>query len=354
MKAIVLDLKDGKSLIEMRDMPVPKIAPDEVLVKVKAASICGTDISIANYVPVMRERIKKLPHILGHEFAGHIVNIGSDVIEWKIGDYVSAETHIYCGACPICLHDTNLKHVCLALKILGVDRDGCFAEYIAVPEKVLWRNKIDLPYYLASIQEPLGNAVYCVTDGGGVKGKTVLIIGDGPAALFATAIAKINGAAEITVLGHHQKRLGIALKCGANIAFDMSDTRDAEYIQDGLRVTYPEGFDVVLECSGANDGVKQAIEFVRPGGRIAVFGLTKEKNQEINYNAIALKIVNLRGISGRIMWDTWHEVSWILKQHRGMIEPIITHKLPFAEWQRGFDLMMKSKDCGKIVLLMEE
>lgn len=354
MKAISLDLKDGKPIIEMRDMPIPEIAPNEVLVRVKAVSICGTDCGIYQYTPAMQKRIKKFPHILGHEFAGNIVELGSRVDGggWRVGDYVSAETHIFCGKCPVCLNYDNLKHVCPNLQLLGVDRDGCFAEYIAVPERVLWKNRANLFFRLASIQEPLGNSVYSVSDSGGVEGKDVLIIGDGPAGLFAVAAAKIFGAAEVAIMGHHKSRLAIAEKVGADLAIN-TEIISTDFIRDVFGVKFPAGFDVVLEYSGSVVGINDAIDYCRPGGRLVVFGITENHLAEIPYNLISKKIINMRGIYGRIIWDTWHEVSWILEKHRGEIASIITHILPFAEWQKGFDLMMKTKNCGKVVLMME-
>ena len=354
MKAIALDLRDDKPIVEMRDMPVPEIAPDEVLIRVKAASICGTDIAIANYIPAMRERIKKLPHILGHEFAGNIVELGKNVNpRWKIGNCVSAETHIYCGECSVCRHNLNLKHVCPNLKLLGVDRSGCFAEYIAVPEKVLWENDANLPVWLASIQEPLGNSVYSFSDCGDIRRKNILIIGDGPAGLFAAAVAKIFGTEEVVIIGHHESRLAIAEKVGADITIN-TEIISIDFIKDIFEVKFPAGFDVVLEYSGSEKGISDAINYCRPGGRLVVFGITKNPLVEIPYNLISKKILNIRGIYGRVIWNTWEEVSWILQEYSDVIESIITHKLPFNEWQRGFDLMMNQKTCGKVVLLMEE
>ncbi len=351
MKAITLDLADGKPIVGMRDMPIPKIAPDEVLVEVKAVSICGTDISVANYISSMRNRIKEFPHILGHEFAGYIVDIGSNVVKWKIGDYISAETHIYCGNCPTCERGDN--HLCPNLKLLGVDCNGCFAEYIAVPEKVLNRNNIFLPLYLASIQEPLGNAVYCVNEAN-VKGKNILIIGDGPAALFVVAVSKIFRASDITIFGYNEYRLQIAEKIGASSI--NSDKNCVDFINEFIGENDGGLFDVVFEMTGSEPGINTAINACHPGGKIMVFGLAKDSLATVPYNKIALKGITAQGIYGRQMWSSWDLVKILLNDSDfvKIMESIVTHKLPFAEWQKGFDLMMKTKDCGKVVLLMEE
>lgn len=360
MKAIVLDLdKGGKPYIEMRNMPIPEPRPDEVLVKVEYVSICGTDVSIAKYIPAMQKRISKLPHILGHEFAGHITEIGEEVgrDKWHLHDYVSGEPHIYCGKCSVCLHKDNLKHVCPELKLLGVDRHGCFAEYITVPERVLWKNSVlfdrnfALAPIMASIQEPLGNAVYCVQDGSGVKGKSVLIIGDGPAGLFATAIAKISGASKIAIIGHHDERLAIAIEVGADIVMN-STGNDNDSLGGMFCEVVPVGFDVVLEYSGNQSGIELGINLVRPNGTVMAFGLTKDKETVVPYNQIALKAINIKGIYGRKIWDTWEEVSKILETDWGAIEPIITHRFDFDDFEKGFDLMMNKKTCGKVILTL--
>lgn len=353
MKAIVLDIKNGKPFVEMREMPIPEVGSGEVLVKIEAVSICGSDCSIYNYAPAMRERLKKLPHILGHEFAGRIVKLGrgADKNKWHIGDCVSAETHIFCGKCSICRHPDNLKHICPDLKLIGIDRDGCFAEYIAVPERVLWRNPRDLPAWLASVQEPLGNAVYCVSEAD-VADKNVLLIGDGPAALFGAAVAKIFRADQIVVFGYQDFRLDLAKQAGADIVVNTAGL-DNNSISALLRMDFPLGFDVVFEYSGSESGIKQAIEFVRPGGTLMVFGLTKEKEILIPYNEFVYKTIKIKGIYGRKIWKTWEGVSRILRENRDVIESLITHRLSFDEFQNGFDLMMKSRECGKVVLLIE-
>lgn len=346
MKALALDLKNDKPIVEMRDMPVPKIASDEVLVKVKAVSICGTDISVAEYVPAMRKRIKKMPHILGHEFAGKIVKLGVkvDPDRWRIGDCVSAETHIYCGKCSVC--ERGDKNLCPDLSLLGVDCDGCFAEYIAVPEKILWKNDDSIPCHLASAQEPLGNAVYCV-DEAGVADKSILIIGDGPAALFVVAVAKRFGAANIVVFGYNYYRLRIAEKIGAFT----KNCANIDFVVSGA-----DSFDIVFEMTGSESGINTAINACRYGGKIMVFGLSKDDSVFVPYNKIAFKGITAQGIYGRRLWNSWGKTRWLLNDSyfRVVMELIVTHKLPFAEWQKGFDLMIKTKNCGKIVLSMKE
>ena len=186
MKAVVKTKREKGA--ELLTIPIPKPAPNEVLVKVKATSICGTDVHIYNWDGWAEGRIQNVPQTLGHEFSGEVVEVGSRVKRVKVGDFISAETHIPCGHCPQCL--TGQMHICNELKILGVDINGCFAEYAVIPEIVCWKNDPSIPFEYASIQEPLGNAVYATLEGGGINGHTVAIFGDGPTGLFATGVAR--------------------------------------------------------------------------------------------------------------------------------------------------------------------
>jgi len=345
MKAVVKTRPEmGAELLEVE---VPKIAPDQVLLKVKAASICGTDVHIYQWERWAQSRIGagRLPQILGHEVAGEVVEIGANIRTLKPGDFISVETHIPCGHCRQCL--SGQMHICQNLKIFGVDCDGCFAEYVAVPEIVAWKNDKLLPPEYAAVQEPLGNAVYC-TLVEPVSGKTVLIFGDGPIALFAVGVARASGATRIVLAGMEPARLLIARSMGADLTINVLQ-------QDAVQVIFDDtsgvGMDVVLEMAGAQKAIEQAFKCVRKGGRVSAFGIPSGPVELDWNNAVIFRGVTIYGINGRLMFDTWITVRNLLASGRLDIAPVITHKLPLSEFARGFDLMITSpKQSGKVVL----
>ncbi|KPJ54129.1 L-threonine 3-dehydrogenase [candidate division TA06 bacterium DG_24] len=346
MRAVVkTKAAPGAELIEV---DVPTIDPDQVLVKVKATSICGTDVHIYEWDKWAQSRIH-VPQTLGHEFAGEIVEVGSQVTKLKIGDYISAETHIPCNDCIQCL--TGQQHICGNLKILGVDCNGCFAEYAAIPEIVAWKNDTSIPPEFATVQEPLGNAVYCTTVEP-VLGKSVLIFGDGPTGLFAAGVARVAGAALIMIVGRHPVRLEIAKKMGADILIN-GHSDDVEAI---VRTeTGGVGVDVVLDMAGTQVAIDQGFRLVRKGGRVSAFGVAAGPVQLDLNNGVVFKGVTIYGINGRLMYDTWFKVANLLKYKRLDISPIVTHTLPLEEFEKGFSLMMtRPKISGKVVMFPEQ
>ncbi|MDD2890744.1 MAG: L-threonine 3-dehydrogenase [bacterium] len=324
------------------DIEVPKPSSYEVLVKVKATSICGTDVHIYSWNEWAQNRIKNLPQTMGHEFAGEIVEVGSCVKNIKVGDYVSAETHIPCGGCIQCM--TGQMHICHNVKILGVDCDGCFAEYITVPESVIWKNDKSIPPEFASVQEPIGNAVYC-TLVEPVTAKTVVILGAGPTGLFSTGVAKVAGAAQVIVVEVEQFRLDIAKKMGADICINPKNEDPLKRILDETKGI---GADVVLDMAGSPKTIELAIKAVRRGGRFSAFGITPGVIN-IDYNSIIFKGVTIYGISGRLMFDTWFKVRNLLAYKKLDISPVITHKLKLEEFDKGFSEMI-NKTAAKVIL----
>lgn len=345
MKAVVKTKRDKGA--ELLTIPIPKPAPNEVLVKVKATSICGTDVHIYNWDGWAEGRIQNVPQTLGHEFSGEVVEVGSLVKRVKVGDFISSETHIPCGHCPQCL--TGQMHICNDLKILGVDINGCFAEYAVIPEIVCWKNDPSIPFEYASIQEPLGNAVYATLEGGGINGHSVAIFGDGPTGLFATGVARASGASEIFVIGKNKFKLQIAKKMGADHILHTDEVNVYEYIKEK---THGVGTDVVLEMSGAAVAIANAFKVVRRGGRYTAFGIPS-KDVTLDYaNGIIFKGINLIGITGRKMFQTWIEVRNFLSSKRLDVSPVITHKIPLEDYKKGFDILNSPEsECGKIVLL---
>src|SRR3989304_7793205 len=242
MKAII---KVGPNPgLEMADVSIPAVRDDEVLIKTKAVAVCGTDLHIYKWNEWAQMRINRLPLILGHEFAGEVAEVGRSVKNLSAGDYVSADSHVVCGRCLQCR--IGQQHICSNLEILGVDRDGSFAEYAAIPAMWVWKNDPDVPPEFASVQDPLGNAVYC-TLVEPVAGKSVLIVGDGPTGLFSAGVARVSGASWISLIGHHPSRMDAAKKMGADSLFHGDDNDLEQRIMD---ITGGNGTDVVLEMSG--------------------------------------------------------------------------------------------------------
>lgn len=344
MKAVVKTKRAAGA--ELLTLDIPKPGPYEVLVKVRATSICGTDVHIYRWDPWAEGRIANVPQTLGHEFAGEVIEVGKGVTRVKPGDAISSETHIPCGHCLQCL--TGQMHICRDMKILGVDVNGCFAEYAVVPEVVCWKNDPSIPFEYASIQEPLGNAVYATLEGGGINGHTVAIFGEGPTGLFATGVARVSGATEIFVVGKNRHRLSIAKKMGADHTLHVDETDAVEYIMEKTGGT---GVDVVLEMSGAPSAIASGLKAVRRGGRFTAFGIPSN-DVTIDYaNGIIFKGINLIGITGRKMFQTWFEVRNFLASKRLDVSPVITHILPLEKFAEGFSILTSPEaECGKIVL----
>jgi threonine 3-dehydrogenase len=291
--------------------------------------------------------------IFGHEVAGEVVELGRNVTSLQEGDMVSAETHIVDGTCYQCR--TDRMHVCQNLKILGVDTDGVFAEYFKLPERNAWRNDPKLDPAIASIQEPLGNAVQAVLPKDHIEditGKDVAVLGCGPIGLMAIAVLKELGASKIlaTAGGYNKVRMELAKKMGADMVLSAREEGE-RIVKTILDVTDGKGVDVALEMSGAAAAVKQAFEILTPGGRISLLGLF-ERPIELNLNdALIFKAATVYGITGRRMFQTWYQVKGLLeKSHfREKMSWIITHRLPMWEIAKGIELI-KSKQAGKVSL----
>jgi threonine 3-dehydrogenase len=342
MKAIV-KVKPGKGA-EMRSIPIPKIGPKDVLVQVKMVSICGTDLHIYAWDQWASSRIK-LPRVFGHELSGEVIAVGDDVASVQVGAFVSAETHIPCGHCIQCR--TGNAHVCKNVKILGVDVDGCFAEYVAIPEGNVWKNDKSLPLELTSLQEPLGNATYTVLIDE-IVGKTVLALGCGPIGVMAIGVARACGASTIMGVDIIDYRLNLAKKMGAD--FVLNDKKE-DIVEKIMSITDGEGVDVLLEMSGVPSTIRKGFKVLRNAGRVSLLGIPVLPMEIDLSNDIIFKGVKVYGITGRRMFDTWFQLSRLLKSHRLDISPVITHRLRFKEFEKGFDLMM-SGNCGKIILLL--
>lgn len=340
MRAVLkIEPAAGATLLEV---PVPVPGPGEVLIKVKTTAICGTDHHIYIWNEWSQNRIQP-PQIMGHELAGEIVELGPGVENAKVGDYVSAESHVVCGHCIQCM--LGEKHVCQNTSILGVDRDGCFAEYVSIPEANLWFNDPVIPMDIAPIQEPLGNAINTVLSGE-TRGKTMAVFGCGPIGLMAIGVAKACGASRVVAVDINDYKLAIAKKMKADLTINSGNVSPVEAILD---YTHGTGVDAVLEMSGASAVFNQIFKVIRPGGRVSLLGLPAKALPVDFSNDIVMRGVTIHGITGRRLWQDWIVGRELLSSGLLDLSPIVTHRFDLGDYAKGMDLMTKG-DCGKIVL----
>ncbi len=333
--------------LDVVEVPIPEVGEDEVLVAVEATSICGTDLHIWNWDEWSAQRIKP-PLTLGHELAGTVVEVGKNVGHTKIGDYVSAESHITCGMCFQCR--TGQAHMCPSTRILGIDLDGAFAEYVAVPEKVIWQNdRAKIPPEIATLQEPFGNAVFA-TMAHDLAGQSVAVMGCGPIGLFSISIARASGAARVLAVDLNQYRLGRATAMGAHEIFKPSPESRSIDVADWV-VEANEGFgvDIVLEMSGAASAIDAAFRGVRNGGRVTLFGIPpKPVSIDVAENMI-FKNLTVLALNGRRIFDTWYRTRWLLENEVVDLRPLITKEMGLEEIDEALNTLAAGQAC-KIVL----
>lgn len=330
---------------ELREVPVPEPGPGEVLVEVLATSICGTDYHIYRWDRWAAGRVRP-PLIMGHEFAGRIVALGEGVGDHAVGEHVSVETHVTCQQCVQC--STGRAHVCRRTAIIGVDRDGSFARYVAVPAVNVWGVDEDLTPEIASIHEPLGNAVHTAL-AQDLVGRSVLVVGAGPIGLMAIPVARKAGARTVYAVDVVPYRLELARRLGATVAINAAESDPVTELE---RLTGGEGVDVMLEMSGNARAIEQGLTALAPGGEAALLGLPPAPITVEWSNQIVLKGITLRGIAGRRLWATWHQTRNLLKAGLDL-GPLITHRLPLHRFAEGMELMGSGR-CGKVVLLPGE
>jgi len=341
MKAIIKEKRAPKSII-LTEKDVPKINDDEVLIKINKAGICGTDFHIYKWDTWSQNRIHP-PITMGHEFAGVIKEVGRNVTKYKIGDRVSAEGHIVCYTCKSCL--SGNYHICDNVQIIGVDRDGCFAEYLKMPEKNIWPLGEHIPDKYGAIMDPLGNAMHTVM-AQPIKDRNILITGAGSIGLFATAIAKNLGANKVVVSEPNKMKSEIAKKIGADIVLNPLNKDISSEI---MKIFNGHGPDVVLEMSGNKSAINLAFNVIAKGGDMALLGLTDNQITLDMNNDIIFKGITIKGISGRRMFETWQQVDDYLKNHKKSIDPVITHEIPLKDINKGFE-MMANNIAAKVVL----
>ena len=331
--------------LTLTDRADPTPGPHDALVKVAATSLCGTDAHIYRWDEWAQRRIHP-PRIIGHELCGHVVEVGREVSLVKVGDYVAAESHLTCGACFQCR--TGQAHVCKNYKILGIDRDGSFAQYVALPEGVLWHTAPEIPPEIACVQEPLGNAVDAAL-AEDLTGHTVLITGCGPTGLFAAAVARTAGAATIIASDVSDYRLGLAKKMGVDHVLNARSESSEQVATAILDMTAGEGVDAALEMSGDPAALHQVFRAVKNGGRVTLFGIPTGPVCFDLPNEVIFKGVRVYGITGRHLFGTWYRLAGLFKAGLD-IRPVVTHSFPLGEFATGFELI-QSGQCGKVVLI---
>jgi threonine 3-dehydrogenase len=326
------------------EVPVPRPGDEEVLVQVEATSVCGTDLHIHTWDEWSQQRIVP-PLTLGHEFAGTVVAVGKNVRHVEEGDYVSAESHVTCGMCFHCR--TGQAHMCEQTRILGVDRDGAFAEYVAVPESVIWKNdRQKLPPEIATLQEPFGNAVFA-TGAQDLAGRSIAVLGCGPVGLFTIGICRASGAAAVFCSDRTPFRLALAEQMGATDALDIRETKDVP----GWYRERNEGFgvDVVFEMSGSPQAITDAFKIVRNGGRVILFGIPSRPVTIDVAEAMIFKNLSVLALNGRRIFETWYKTRWMLESGVVDLRPLITHRYDLAKMDVALQQLQAGEAC-KIVL----
>ena len=323
----------------LREVPEPRIREDEVLIRVRRAGVCGTDVHIHEWDDWAKGRCRP-PFVVGHEFAGDVVEVGALVENVREGQRVTAEGHIVDGMCLLCR--TGNAHVCPHTKIIGVDRDGCFAEYIAMPATNVWHLDDEISFDVGGIHDPMGNAFHTALTAE-IPGATVLVTGCGPIGLFAVGICKAAGASRVIAVDVNERRLELARQMGAHATVRPDEAPDAvQKATDGY------GVDVVLEMSGVPSAIRQAFALVRVGGRVQMLGIPA-KPMEVNFaSEVIFKGITIYGVVGRRMYDTWHQMTRFLRSGAFDPTPVITHRFPLEGAAEAIHAI-KSGEAGKVI-----
>ncbi|MFH0965545.1 MAG: L-threonine 3-dehydrogenase [Planctomycetota bacterium] len=339
MQALVK--KEAKPGLWLDEVPVPEIGTNDVLIRVHRAAICGTDVHIYNWDDWSRKTIR-VPMTVGHEFAGKVAAVGSNVHDFKPGDVVSGEGHLVCGRCRNCL--AGRRHLCPNTSGVGVNRAGAFAEYLSIPVTNAWYANQDISLDLLSIFDPLGNATHTALSFP-VLGEDVLITGAGPIGIMAAAIAKHAGARYVVVTDVNPYRLDLAKKMGATLAVNVAEGGSVRESQKTLGMK--EGYDVGLEMSGSAAALRTMLENMCHGGKIAMLGIP-EPNTLIDWNLVVFNSLTVKGIYGREMYETWYMMQVMLQSGLD-VSPIITHRFHYTDFEKGFEIMRSGKS-GKVIL----
>ena len=338
MKALIK--KEAKPGLWLEDIPEPEIGINDVLIRVDRTGICGTDLHVYEWDAWAQQTIP-VPLVVGHEFVGEIVEIGSNVAGFHPGNIVSAEGHVVCGRCRNCL--AGRRHLCKDTRGIGVNRPGAFAEYISVPVTNVWLHKDSIDRDVASIFDPFGNAVHTALSFD-VLGEDVLITGAGPIGIMAAAVVKHAGARFVVITDVNEYRLDLARRMGVTHALNVKNGRIRD-VQN--RLGMKEGFDVGLEMSGNSSAFREMIENMCHGGKIALLGIPSQ-SIDINWNTVIFNMLTIKGIYGREMYETWYKMTVMLESDLD-IKPVITHRFHYTDFEKGFEVM-RTGQSGKVVL----
>ena len=338
MKALVKH--SPKKGIWMEDVPDPKCGPGEVRIRITHTAICGTDKHIFEWDEWAQNNLK-LPLIVGHEFCGIIDEVGPHVTHYKVGDRVSGEGHITCGNCRNCR--AGKKHLCPETIGVGVHRDGAFAEYLVIPESNVWPLHEDIPSEIAAFFDPLGNAVHTAL-AFNITGEDILVCGAGPIGMMAAAICKFSGSRNIVVTDINDYRLNLAKDLGASRTVNPRK-EDIGTVFEELGISH--GFDVGLEMSGNPEAFNQMISLMYNGGNIALLGLLPNSTK-VDWNKVIFKGLNIKGIYGREMYDTWYKMTQMIRSGLS-VSKVLTHHYKIDDFQEAFKVI-ESGNCGKVVL----
>jgi threonine 3-dehydrogenase len=338
MKALVK--RERKRGLWLEEVPVPSIGINDVLIQVDRTGICGTDVHIYEWDEWAQATIP-VPMVVGHEFVGEVVEVGSNVTDFFPGEIVSAEGHVVCGRCRNCL--AGRRHLCKDTSGIGVNRPGAYAEYISVPMTNVWHHSPGIDRDVASIFDPFGNAVHTALSFP-VLGEDVLITGAGPIGIMAAAVAKHAGARFVVVTDLNEYRLALAREMGATLAWNV---RNGSLKEAQKQLGMKEGFDVGLEMSGSPAAFRDMIDNMCHGGKIAMLGIPAAE-MAIEWRKVIFNMLTIKGIYGREMYETWYKMSVMLESGLD-IKPVITHRFPCTQFEKGFEVML-SGQSGKVVL----
>lgn len=342
MKALVK--RHAEPGLWLEDVPEPEVGLNDVLIRVDRTGICGTDLHIYKWDKWAQKTIP-VPMVVGHEFVGEVVEVGSNVVDFHPGEVVSGEGHVVCGRCRNCL--AGRRHLCKDTQGVGVNRPGAFAEYLTLPMTNVWHHRDTVDRDVASIFDPFGNAVHTALSFP-VLGEDVLITGAGPIGIMAAAVVRHAGARHVVVTDVNPYRLDLAKKMGATLAIDVRETSIADS-QNQLGMH--EGFDVGLEMSGNPSAFNDMLSNMCHGGKIAMLGIP-EGEMAIDWNLVVFNMLTIKGIYGREMYETWYKMTVMLESGLD-ISPVITHRFSYADFEQGFEVM-RSGQSGKVILNWRE
>lgn len=338
MKALCkFEPKPGLSLV---DVPSPQPGINDVLIRVKRTGICGTDLHIFEWNEWARRTVP-VPMVIGHEFVGEIVSVGSNVVDFHPGDTVSGEGHVVCGRCRNCL--AGRRHLCADTQGIGVNRPGAFAEFLVLPMTNVWHHDVAVPLDAAAIFDPFGNAVHTALSFP-VLGEDILITGAGPIGIMAAAVVRHAGARYVVVTDVNDYRLELARKMGATMTLNVRRQRIRE-AQELLGMA--EGFDVGLEMSGHANAFREMLDNMCHGGKIAMLGIPSDE-MSINWDQVIFNMLTIKGVYGREMYETWYKMT-VMLQGGLDIQPVITHRFHYTQFEQAFQCM-QSGECGKLIL----